>query len=103
MIASFELGRRWSAVDHPAFLRFDCPTLDDIGQPELFPFETDLRQGLIEQSTRWAGKRPTCLLLDDPRPLTDQHHLGIDITFAEDHLKARVVVRAPLAGKSLGA
>jgi hypothetical protein len=97
----FELSRRWSPVDYTAFLRFDRPTLDHIGEPQLASFETDLLQGLIEQPARWPSKRPARLLLDDPRPLTDKHHLGMDIAFTENHPKAPVSVRAPWAGKSL--
>src|SRR5918996_4740265 len=71
----FELSRRRSAVDHTPVLRFHRPTLDDIGQPQLGPFETDLSQGLIKQPSSWPSKWPTSLLLNNPRSLTDEHHL----------------------------
>src|SRR5919109_214275 len=97
----FEFSRRRRTVDHTAFLRFHRPTLDDVGQPQLLPFQTDLSQGLVEQPPGWPCKRPTRLLFDDPRSLTDEHHLGIDIAFAEDHPEARGSIRASWAGERL--
>jgi hypothetical protein len=72
--------------------------LDRVGQVHLVGVHSGLRQGSVEQRSRWPHERTSLPVLPIAGLLTDQHQCGWDGPLPEDGLRPEVVEVAAGAG-----
>ncbi len=82
---------------------FDRAAFDHVRQPELLTRQANLGEGAIEECPCWSNEGTPRLLFNHSRPLADEHDLGLDVAFAEDHPQASLDIGTRRTGQGLGA